>query len=140
MESTNWRGHTNNMTIAERAEALLCTDYRDDIDMASPLTTFGHVCANAELGRRAAAEKEAHKLREEVEYFTEAYMSMTGQAFELVAQRDEARAEVERLNTELAQAERRGAMKALRRAEERKLNHEHLGNMIARIERGEEVL
>jgi hypothetical protein len=155
MKNTDWRDHMNNMTVAERADGVrldLTDDFGRDHHWSVQnfiLTTFGHVCANAELGRRATAEKEAHKLREEVAHLTEAYTTMMGQAFELAAQRDEARAEVERLKAELelAHAERRGAVKGLRLAAESFRRDGYAGapmlrceDLADRVERGEEAL
>ena len=61
---SDWRDHTNNMTVAERAESMapeIGAYLREDV---SVLTSFGHVCANAELERRRAVEAERDALAE----------------------------------------------------------------------------
>lgn len=95
MGNTNWRDHTYNMNVSERVrlciEDVLPGDWENIIDkLVSAVTTLVYVCTNSEVDRRRAAESACDEWRA-------AALALKHAVHEVATQRDEARAEVERL-------------------------------------------
>jgi hypothetical protein len=73
----DWHDHTNAMTTAERAAAWL--QACEPKSTQHTLTEFGHVCANAELERRRAAERERDQLTKRLAEVHDAYREINEQ-------------------------------------------------------------
>jgi hypothetical protein len=60
--SSDWRDHLSDMTTADRADAMVRQNVANETagvaGWVSEITTFGHVCANAELERHRETQRE----------------------------------------------------------------------------------